>query len=432
MKSTGITVFTLFWVTLFIILPSTASAINLVTIEPATIYYTTNDAAPASTDLGTGANVMSASANTDTAGIYLASDQPYFSWQGTYADRLGWRSTDYDFRYGDEQSFIYTLPWLFTFFEQSYGQITIDTNGNIWFANSAPAHSFNLVNTGKGPVIAAWNNDLNSTFYGGAFVQHKINPERVVVEWLAETYEDAGFNRLNNFEVVLYPDGKIGLDYKSFNQTTNRDFGSGISLADGTHYVEIANSSGGVYTLAERSILLTPYTSATYTLSVGFTGAGKGNIVSNPMELGCNTNCSALFAAGTDVTLYHSPSIGSIFKSWGGACSGVGTCTVNMNSDRSVTAQFDLNPSQAVRNETGGISYYSTLQNAYDLAAPSSLLKVLAFEFNEDLNANQSKTITLSGGYNSDYTAANSGDTVIRGSLTVSSGMLILNGIVIQ
>ncbi len=400
---------------------------NLVANEPATIYYTTNGADPVSTDTG----MMSASATTDTAGIYLTSEQAY-SWQGTYADRLKTRTTDYDYRYGDEQSFTYSLPWLFTFYGQAYGQITVDTNGNIWFANSSPVHSFDLINTGKGPVIAAWNNDLNSTYYGGAFVQRITSPDCVVVEWLTETYDDAGFNRLNNFEAVLYPDGKIRLDYKSFDQTTNKDFGSGVSLNDGTHYVEVANAAGGVYNFTGKSLLLTPYTSSTYTLSLNFTGAGKGFVVSNPMELACNTNCSALFAAGTQVSLYNSPSLGSKFSLWGNSCSGTGSCTVTMNADKTVTAQFDLDPTKVILNENGGNNFFTTMQAAYDAAAEQSVLKVQALDFFEDLNAYMAKTVTIVGGYNDDYTSNNGGETVLHGSLTVSSGQLIVESLVVQ
>lgn len=431
MESIWGTAFTLFLLTLFITLPSTAGAINLVASEPATIYYTTNGAAPESTTLGTGdmlpdASTMSVSASD----AYYAVSQSSITWQGTEADRLKARTTAYDYRYGDEQSFNFILPWQFVFYGQAYGQITIDTNGNIWFTNSSPAHSFDLINTGKGPVIAAWNNDLNSTFYGGAFV--KSSPDKVVVEWLTETYDDAGFNRLNNFETVLYPDGKISLDYKSFDQSTNRDFGSGVSFADGTHYVEIASIAGGVYAFAGKSIVLSPSSGTAHTLSLNFTGTGKGNVISNPIGLACNTNCSALFADGTQVSLYNAPSIGSKFTSWSGGCSGTGSCTFGMLADESVTSQFDLDPSQAVLNENGGNNFFSTLQAAYNAAATQSILKVQAIDFSENVNANQSKTVTLVGGYNSEYTALSGGDTIIHGSLTISSGQLIVDGIVVQ
>jgi hypothetical protein len=175
------------------------------------------------------------------------------AWDGADADRLKGTSADYDYAYGDETSLTYTLPWSFSYYGQSYSQITADTNGNIWFSAFGPAHSFNLASTGRGPVIAAWNNDLSSYLYGGVFIQHKTNPERVVVEWQAETYTDEGSYRPNRFEAVLYQNGSIRLDYGSFTPSTFKDFGSGISHGNGTSYISLTGSFGSPYALAGHS-----------------------------------------------------------------------------------------------------------------------------------------------------------------------------------
>src|SRR5688572_13851111 len=86
-----------------------------------------------------------------TEGDYSVSEVPA-AWDGTHADRLGTATADYDFTYGDEASFSYTLPWPFVFYGISYKEIHVDTNGNIWFAASGASHSFNLASTGRGPV----------------------------------------------------------------------------------------------------------------------------------------------------------------------------------------------------------------------------------------------------------------------------------------
>jgi len=86
------------------------------------------------------------------------------TWDGTDADRNETASADYSFVYGLENSLSYTLPWSFSFYGQSYNQITIDTNGNLWFAGAGAGNSFNLAATGAGPVVAAWNCDLSSIF----------------------------------------------------------------------------------------------------------------------------------------------------------------------------------------------------------------------------------------------------------------------------
>ena len=85
-------------------------------------------------------------------------------------------------------------------------------------------------------------------------------------------------------------------------------------------------------------------TSTNYTLSVSRSGTGQGTLTSSPAGINCgpsSNTCSATFASGTVVTLTATPSEGSAFGSWGGACSGTSSsCTVTMSSNRSVTATF--------------------------------------------------------------------------------------------
>lgn len=78
----------------------------------------------------------------------------------------------------------------------------------------------------------------------------------------------------------------------------------------------------------------------TYLLTVSKSGAGSGIVTSVPAGINCGTTCSVTLANGTSVTLTATPASGSVFVGWTGACSGVGTCTVLMNSARSATATF--------------------------------------------------------------------------------------------
>ncbi len=116
-----------------------------------------------------------------TDGTHQLSQVAYV-WDGTDASPTNTPTADYDYTYGDESSVTYTLPWPISFYGKSYDRITVDTNGNVWFVATGSANSFDLANTGRGPVIAVWNNDLSSSYYGGVFIQHKTNPERVVIE----------------------------------------------------------------------------------------------------------------------------------------------------------------------------------------------------------------------------------------------------------
>lgn len=176
------------------------------------------------------------------------------AWDGTAQDRTTAPTADYDYSYGDEGSVTYTLPWSFTFYGTAYTQITADTNGNIWFAATDSAHSFNLADTGgRGPVIAAWNADLSSYFYGGVFIQHKTDPERVVVEWLSETYTEESTHIPNRFETILYQNGSIRIDYAAIAGTTAEDFGSGISKGDNTAYINLTTQYGSPFAQTDSS-----------------------------------------------------------------------------------------------------------------------------------------------------------------------------------
>jgi len=60
---------------------------------------------------------------------------------------------------------------------------------------------------------------------------------------------------------------------------------------------------------------------------------GKGTVTANP--------AASSYASGTAVTLTATPDIGQPWVGWGGACSGTSTtCTLTMDADKSVTANF--------------------------------------------------------------------------------------------
>ncbi len=77
------------------------------------------------------------------------------------------------------------------------------------------------------------------------------------------------------------------------------------------------------------------------TLTVQKQGSGQGTVTSSPAGINCGSSCSAQFDQGTQVTLTAKPASGSVFTGWsGGGCSGTGTCQVQLNTDKTVTASF--------------------------------------------------------------------------------------------
>jgi hypothetical protein len=111
-------------------------------------------------------------------------------------------------------------------------------------------------------------------------------------------------------------------------------------------------------------------------LSVTKSGSGSGTVTSNVSGISCGSTCSHAYNYGTTVTLTASPSTGSSFTGWSGACSGTGTCTVSMTQARSVTASFSLvvetlsvaksgKGSGTVSSSPAGITCGSTCSHAY-------------------------------------------------------------------
>ena len=78
----------------------------------------------------------------------------------------------------------------------------------------------------------------------------------------------------------------------------------------------------------------------TRTLTVARAGSGSGT-VQGP-GIACGADCTEVYPDGTNVSLLATPAGGSVFASWAGCDSVVGSqCNVTMNADRTVTATFN-------------------------------------------------------------------------------------------
>lgn len=276
---------------------------------------------------------------------YQVTLQPAFTWFGTTASRTAVATSTYKYTYGDEVSVVFGLPWPFTFYGQTYSQITADTNGNIWFGDKGilyAYHSFSPATTNGNPVIATWNDDLSSHFYGGVYVQRLTNPDCVVVEWNTETYSDEGYRLPNRIEAVLFPDGKIRLDYNEF-KATRQSYAPGgylgrsfVSNGAGS-FVALPGTSAQSQVGKSYSIEALPIN-----VTVNFEGYGGGSVTSIPAGIACNTDCTHSFPYSTAIKLQATPDQYSNFAGWsGGVCSGTGDCTFTLNSDTTVSPLFN-------------------------------------------------------------------------------------------
>ncbi|MBE7447929.1 MAG: hypothetical protein HS111_03260 [Kofleriaceae bacterium] len=79
-----------------------------------------------------------------------------------------------------------------------------------------------------------------------------------------------------------------------------------------------------------------------YTITVAKNGNGNGTVTSSPAGITCGADCDQVYPAGTMVTLTATAAADSTFGGWSGACTGTGTCTVQVNAVVAVTATFAL------------------------------------------------------------------------------------------
>ncbi|MBL9014318.1 MAG: InlB B-repeat-containing protein, partial [Myxococcales bacterium] len=106
-------------------------------------------------------------------------------------------------------------------------------------------------------------------------------------------------------------------------------------------------------TVTAATTVTATFTLQSFALTVVRTGSGAGNVASTPAGIACGADCTESYAYGTTVTLTATPSIGSTFTGWSGACSGTAMCVVSITQARSVTATFGLQQFTLTASVTG-------------------------------------------------------------------------------
>jgi hypothetical protein len=90
---------------------------------------------------------------------------------------------------------------------------------------------------------------------------------------------------------------------------------------------------------ASKSVSAT-FTADPVQLTVSLDGDGSGTVTGS--EINCPGDCTGTYAPGTDVTLTATADVGSLFDDWTGCDASNGNeCTMDMTTDKSVTASFD-------------------------------------------------------------------------------------------
>lgn len=205
---------------------------------------------------------------------------------------------------------------------------------------------------------------------------------------------------------------------------------SGLDPGRGYYFAVTSYSAAGVESFYSNIVYVPPLVA---TLSVNLAGNGGGSVHSSPAGIACTSgSCTAQFTIGSPVTLLAAPASGTIslsyLSSWSGCSRILGVnCAVDVGGDTVVTASFATLQPVRVR----GGAYYSLLQGAYRGAGNGGVIQAQAVSLTGDLTADTDRSVTLTGGYNADYSGRN-GVSTLRGKLTVTRGALTVDSVVIR
>lgn len=137
---------------------------------------------------------------------------------------------------------------------------------------------------------------------------------------------------------VLPTTGSTGNNFSNFTTLTV----TVGTLQPGTYHGNVIFSSDE----ADNTPLNVPVTltvQAVFKLLTSTTGTGSGTVSPNPAGTSCGAGCFAYLPTPvTTVQLTATANPGSTFVQWSGDCSSAGACSVTMNQNHSVTADFEL------------------------------------------------------------------------------------------
>jgi hypothetical protein len=169
-----------------------------------------------------------------------------------------------------------------------------------------------------------------------------------------------------------------------------------------------------------------------FSVTVTFSGSGKGSVSDAAAGLSCGSTCQNPFAWNTPLNLTAKALPYSLFTGWSGAgCSGTADCAFTVLAPTTVEANFDFDAAHSVRALGPPQVFYPSLQSAFDAA--SGVVQAWGVTFAETLLLNRSVAITLRGGYDAYYGGPGGvGVTMLQGKLTIEKGTLVVDGIAIR
>ncbi len=244
------------------------------------------------------------------------------------------------------------------------GNRTLTGGATLLYASSVTDTSFMRLLSAPpaGAMYAAWDSSAPTLQTAVAGVHHPRGDLQKISSGRIQSFEDCTIPDPVSDTFTCNASTQASAEYLDVTFTSGiteaGSSGSGLfKTSGGSHYLigqlyggnaSCSNPSGsndyGRFDVAYNAALHQWLNAgSTYSLSVGKSGNGSGTVTSAPGGIDCGSSCIAPFAPGSGVTLTATPAAGSTFAGWSGACSGTGaTCSLVMNADTSVTANFTI------------------------------------------------------------------------------------------
>src|SRR5258708_33796186 len=96
-----------------------------------------------------------------------------------------------------------------------------------------------------------------------------------------------------------------------------------LALLGAAAFIALGGSS------CEKSSRTSAFGAPSMHFTVALQGPGSGRVQSRPAGIDCPGACAATFPAGDSIVFSATPSAGSVFQGWSGACSGFDACHVS-------------------------------------------------------------------------------------------------------
>ncbi|MBV9606625.1 MAG: hypothetical protein JO027_16035 [Solirubrobacterales bacterium] len=203
------------------------------------------------------------------------------------------------------------------------------------------------------------------------------------------------------------------------NECPGNENGTGLGGAG----IAVSPDGNNVYVTGTDSIA--EFARGTHAMTVSVSGSGSGAVSDGTGAIACPSTCSNAYTTDTTVTLTATPTSGSTFAGWSGACTGTGPCQVIMNADNAVSATFSGGPGTPGPVVTGTPSAVTDSGAGFQGSVnPEGLATTVYFEYGLD------KRYSQVGASGPSYTARTPSQPIAADFTDHSVGPVTVSGLV--